>query len=166
MGMEVYYHFHKKKSMVKMQQMLAMKVALGEQGFELLKTAIAKARYTGKVVIGMDIAASEFYGPDKTHDLNFNHLLLHLSVVWHLQNNNGSQKNLRRRSQRFIQSFVSEYPIVSIEDPFDQDDWEHYSKLTNEIREKVEIVGNDLLVTNPCRSERLAKYNQVNTLPF
>lgn len=46
-------------------------------------------------------------------------------------------------------SFVSDYPIVSIEDPFDQDDWEHYSKLTGEIGEQVQIVGDDLLVTNP-----------------
>lgn len=46
-------------------------------------------------------------------------------------------------------SFVNDYPIVSIEDPFDQDDWEHYAKMTSEIGEKVQIVGDDLLVTNP-----------------
>lgn len=45
--------------------------------------------------------------------------------------------------------FVSEYPIVSIEDPFDQDDWTHYTKLTEEIGKQVQIVGDDLLVTNP-----------------
>ena len=38
---------------------------------------------------------------------------------------------------------------MSIEDPFDQDDWEHYAKMTAEIGEKVQIVGDDLLVTNP-----------------
>ena len=38
---------------------------------------------------------------------------------------------------------------MSIEDPFDQDDWEHYSKFTEKIGEKVQIVGDDLLVTNP-----------------
>ncbi|KAK5845742.1 hypothetical protein PVK06_001956 [Gossypium arboreum] len=123
-----------------------------EEGLELLKTAIAKARYIGKVVIGMDVAASEFYGLDKTHDLNFKTIMVH--------------KKILGDALKDLYNFVSEYPIVSIEDPFDQDDWEHYSKLTNEIGEKVEIVGDDLLVTNPCRSERLAKYNQVNTLPF
>lgn len=46
-------------------------------------------------------------------------------------------------------SFVSDYPIVSIEDPFDQDDWETYAKLTGEIGGQVQIVGDDLLVTNP-----------------
>lgn len=44
---------------------------------------------------------------------------------------------------------MSEYPIVSIEDPFDQDDWVHYAKMTEEIGEQVQIVGDDLLVTNP-----------------
>lgn len=44
---------------------------------------------------------------------------------------------------------MSGYPIVSIEDPFDQDDWEHYSELTGEIGAQVQIVGDDLLVTNP-----------------
>jgi beta-mannanase len=44
---------------------------------------------------------------------------------------------------------VSEYPIVSIEDPFDQDDWVHYAKMTEEIGDQVQIVGDDLLVTNP-----------------
>ena len=42
-----------------------------KEGLELLKTAIEKAGYTGKVVIGMDVAASEFYSSDKTYDLNF-----------------------------------------------------------------------------------------------
>ena len=46
-------------------------------------------------------------------------------------------------------SFIEEYPIESIEDPFDQDDWEHYSKFTAQVGEKVQIVGDDLLVTNP-----------------
>ena len=46
-------------------------------------------------------------------------------------------------------SFVSDYPIVSIEDPFDQDDWEHYAKMTAESGQHVQIVGDDLLVTNP-----------------
>jgi len=44
---------------------------------------------------------------------------------------------------------VADYPIVSIEDPFDQDDWEHYAKMTGEVGEQVQIVGDDLLVTNP-----------------
>jgi enolase len=44
---------------------------------------------------------------------------------------------------------VKEYPILTIEDPFDQDDWAHYSKITEIMGDKVQIVGDDLLVTNP-----------------
>ena len=66
-----------------------------------------------------------------------------------MQNNDGSQKISGDALKDLYKSFASEYPIVSIEDPFDQDDWEHYSKMTSEIGEKVQIVGDDLLVTNP-----------------
>lgn len=66
-----------------------------------------------------------------------------------MQNNDGSQKISGKELKDLYKSFVSEYPIVSIEDPFDQDDWEHYALMTSEIGEKVQIVGDDLLVTNP-----------------
>lgn len=46
---------------------------------------------------------------------------------------------------------MNKYPIVSIEDPFDQDDLETYTKLTAELGQRVQIVGDDLLVTNPTR---------------
>lgn len=55
------------------------------------------------------------------------------------------------------ESFITEYPIVYIEDPFDEDDWETYAKLTSEIGEKVQIVGDDLPVTNP-------KVNQIGSV--
>ncbi|URE02884.1 hypothetical protein MUK42_05415 [Musa troglodytarum] len=113
-----------------------------KEGLELLKTAIAKAGYTGKVVIGMDVAASEFYSEkDKTYDLNF-----------------------KEESENVYKSFVSEYPIVSIEDPFDQDDWTHYAKMTEEIGDKVQIVGDDLLVTNPTRVAKAIKEKACNAL--
>ncbi|KAF9623215.1 hypothetical protein IFM89_000576 [Coptis chinensis] len=121
MGLEVYHNLKENK-----------------EGLELLKTAIAKAGYTKEVVIGMDVAASEFYSTDKTYDLNFKE-----------ESNDGSQKISGDALKDLYKSFASEYPIVSIGDPFDQDDWEHYSKLTSEVGEKVQIVGDDLLVTNP-----------------
>ncbi|KAL5809707.1 hypothetical protein ACOSQ3_030398 [Xanthoceras sorbifolium] len=124
-----------------------------KEGLELLKTAIAKAGYTKQVVIGMDVAASEFYGSDKTYDLNFKE-----------ENNNGSQKISGEALKDLYKSFVSEYPIVSIEDPFDQDDWEHYAKMTAEVGEKVQIVGDDLLVTNPKRVEKAIKEKTCNAL--
>ncbi|KAF5940654.1 hypothetical protein HYC85_021821 [Camellia sinensis] len=124
-----------------------------KEGLELLKMAIAKAGYTGKVVIGMDVAASEFYGSDKTYDLNFKE-----------EKNDGSQKISGKQLKDLYKSFVTDYPIVSIEDPFDQDDWEHYSMMTSEIGEKVQIVGDDLLVTNPKRVEKAIKEKSCNAL--
>ncbi|CAN0926331.1 unnamed protein product [Linum grandiflorum] len=124
-----------------------------KEGLELLKTAIAKAGYTDKVVIGMDVAASEFYGSDKSYDLNFKE-----------ENNDGKAKISGEALKDLYKSFVAEYPISSIEDPFDQDDWEHYSKMTSEIGEKVQIVGDDLLVTNPKRVEKAIKEKSCNAL--
>lgn len=66
-----------------------------------------------------------------------------------LQDNDGSQRISGDALKDLYKSFVSEYPIVSIEDPFDQDDWQHYAKLTAEVGTNVQIVGDDLLVTNP-----------------
>ncbi|KVH99923.1 Enolase [Cynara cardunculus var. scolymus] len=123
------------------------------KGLELLKTAIGQAGYTGKVVIGMDVAASEFYGKDKMYDLNFKE-----------ENNNGSQKISGVQLKDLYKSFVNEYPIVSIEDPFDQDDWEHYGKMTAECGDKVQIVGDDLLVTNPTRVKKAIAEKTCNAL--
>ena len=75
-----------------------------------------------------------------------------------MQNNDGSQKISGEALKDLYKSFVSEYPIVSIEDPFDQDDWEHYAKLTAEVGANVQIVGDDLLVTNP-KVSRLVEQN-------
>lgn len=125
-----------------------------KEGLELLKTAIAKAGYTDKIVIGMDVAASEFYSDkDQTYDLNFKE-----------ENNDGSQKISGDSLKDVYKSFVSEYPIVSIEDPFDQDDWTHYAKFTEEIGQDVQIVGDDLLVTNPTRVAKAIQEKTCNAL--
>ena len=78
--------------------------------------------------------------------------LLSLSISWpivYFQNNDGSLKISGDALKDLYKSFLAEYPIVSIEDPFDEDDWEHYAKITREVGEKYQIVGDDLLVTNP-----------------
>jgi enolase len=135
-----------------------------KEGLELLKTAIAKAGYTDKVQIGMDVAASEFFdASNKQYDLNFKE-----------ENNDGSKKLSGDQLIELYKSFVAEYPICSIEDPFDQDDFEHYTKFTAAIGEKVQIVGDDLLVTNPKRVAKgidekmcnalLLKVNQIGTV--
>lgn len=162
MGVEVY---HNLKSVIKKKYGqdatnvgdeggFAPNIQENKEGLELLKTAIAKAGYTDKVVIGMDVAASEFYGEkDKTYDLNFKE-----------ENNNGKEKISGEQLKDLYKSFVSEYPIVSIEDPFDQDDWEHYAKMTAECGEQVQIVGDDLLVTNPTRVKKAIDEKTCNAL--
>ncbi|CAF2122945.1 unnamed protein product [Brassica rapa subsp. trilocularis] len=161
MGVEVY---HNLKSVIKKKYGqdatnvgdeggFAPNIQENKEGLELLKTAIEKAGYTGKVVIGMDVAASEFYSSDKTYDLNFKE-----------ENNNGSQKISGDALKDLYKSFVAEYPIVSIEDPFDQDDWEHYAKMTAECGDNVQIVGDDLLVTNPKRVAKAIAEKSCNAL--
>nr|ANJ04664.1 enolase 2 [Nilaparvata lugens] len=161
MGCEVYHHLKaviKKKygqdaTNVGDEGGFAPNIQENKEGLELLKTAIEKAGYTGKVVIGMDVAASEFFLKDKSYDLNFKE-----------ENNDGSQKISGDQLKDLYKTFVSEYPIVSIEDPFDQDDWETYAKLTTEMGEQVQIVGDDLLVTNPKRVAKAIAEKTCNAL--
>jgi enolase len=111
------------------------------EGLELLRVAIEKSGYTGKVEIGMDVAASEFWNAEKQrYDLDFK-----------TPDNDGSQLLTAEELARVYTDFVESFPIVSIEDPFDQDDWPGYTALTSSIGERVQIVGDDLLVTNPKR---------------
>ena len=129
------------------------------EGLELLKSAIAKAGYNGKVRIGMDVAASEFFENGK-YNLNFK----------------GDKKELKTGDEmiKLYQNFIKDFGIISIEDPFDQDDWKSYSKLNSEIGSDVQIVGDDLLVTNTKRIKEaiekkacnalLLKLNQIGTV--
>ena len=74
-----------------------------------LQEAISKAGYTGKIEIGMDVAASEFYKQNNVYDLDFK-----------TQNNDGSQKISGDQLRELYLGFCKEFPITSIEDPFDQ----------------------------------------------
>jgi len=108
-----------------------------DEGLKLLIEAIEKAGYTGKIKIGMDVAASEFC-KDKKYDLDF-------------KNEASKPEDYLTGDQMtdMYKKFCADYPVVSIEDPFDQDDWEAYTKMTSEMN--IQIVGDDLLVTNPAR---------------
>jgi len=111
------------------------------EGLELIKEAIARAGYTGKVQIGMDSAASEFYIAEKKgYDLDFK-----------TKDNDGSQVISSDKLGDLYKDFIKHFPIITLEDTFDQDDWHAWSKLTSEIGETIQIVGDDLLVTNPKR---------------
>lgn len=125
-----------------------------EEGLELLSQAIKQSGHEEKVKIAMDVAASEFYDEkEKVYDLDF-------------KNPHKDAKD-RLTSSQMVDLFVKmaeKYPIFSIEDPFDQDDWNGYAQLTAKIGDKVKIVGDDLLVTNPLRSEKAIKEKACNYL--
>jgi len=123
------------------------------EGLELVKEAIAKAGYTDKVKIGMDIAASEFCKGSKQYDLDFK-----------TANNDGSQVVSSDQLGDLYKQFCKQFPVVSLEDIFDQDDWESWSKLTAEIGKDVQIVGDDLLVTNPKRIKQAIEKKACNAL--
>merc|ERR1719398_264741 len=110
-------------------------IQANEDGLVLIMEAIKKAGYEGKIVIGMDSAASEFF-KDGKYDLDF-------------KNPETKEEDWITSDQllEMYQGFIKDYPVVSIEDPFDQDDWEGYAKLTAST--EIQIVGDDLLVTNP-----------------
>ena len=145
MGVEVY---HSLKAVVKKKYGqdatnvgdeggFAPNIQDNREGLELLKAAIEKAGYTGKIQIGMDTAASEFY-TDGMYDLDFKS-----------PNPDPKKRLTGEQLITLYKDFIASYPIVTIEDAFDQDDWHHWTLLT--ACTDIQIVGDDLLVTNPKR---------------
>uniref|UniRef100_A0A8C6V1U5 phosphopyruvate hydratase n=1 Tax=Neogobius melanostomus TaxID=47308 RepID=A0A8C6V1U5_9GOBI len=119
------------------------------KSLELIKTAIEKAGFTDKVVIGMDVAASEFFIEGK-YDLDF-------------KSPPNAARNISADELAGIyQGFINNYPVVSIEDPFDQDDWEAWTKFTSSVG--IQVVGDDLTVTNPRRIQKAVEDKACNCL--
>lgn len=129
----------------------APNIASNEEGLNLVNAAIEKAGYTGKVKIGMDVAASEFLTEDKHYDLDFK-----------TANNDGSQKKTGAEMLDLYKSFCTEYPVITIEDPFDQDDWDNTKALTT--ADICQVVGDDLTVTNPEKVKKAIETKTCNGL--
>merc|ERR1712083_956422 len=125
------------------------------EGLNLVVEAIEKAGYTGKVKIGMDVAASEFYTDDKMYDLDFK---------TEGDAKDATQKITGEALTEMYKAFTENYPVVSIEDPFDQDDFPAYGNMTTLMGEKCQIVGDDLLVTNPTRVQKAIDEKACNAL--
>jgi len=121
-----------------------------KEGLELLKIAIANAGYTDKIEIGMDVAASEFY-QDGKYNLDFKSAEKDESKII-----TGSQL------ADLYQSFIADYPIVSIEDAFDQDDWTSWSDFMS--KTGIQIVGDDLTVTSVKRMKTAIEKKACNCL--
>ena len=163
-GVEI---FHKLKEAIKSR---GLSTAVGDEGgfapnlsstkeaIEFLIQAIEKAGYKPgeDVFIALDPAASEFYEEEKG--------------VYRLERRERSAKQM----VRFYSELVRQYPIISIEDGLSQEDWEGWRLLTQTVGNKVQIVGDDLFVTNTSRLKRgieegsansiLIKLNQIGTL--
>ncbi|XP_028714285.1 alpha-enolase isoform X4 [Peromyscus leucopus] len=120
-----------------------------KEALELLKNAIGKAGYTDQVVIGMDVAASEFFRSGK-YDLDFK------------SPDDASRYITPDQLADLYKSFIRDYPVVSIEDPFDQDDWEAWKKFTASAG--IQVVGDDLTVTNPKRIAKAVSEKSCNCL--
>merc|ERR1712168_1732962 len=176
MGSETYHHLKsltKKKfgqdaTNVGDEGGFAPNILVNSDALDLIVEAIKVAGYTGKIGIAMDVAASEFWKDDlKKYDLDF-------------KNDDAGDVNDESRYLTPTQladlycSFIEKYPIVSIEDPFDQDDWQGYVDFTARVGVNTQVVGDDLLVTNPTRIQTaldkkacnalLLKVNQISTL--
>ena len=108
----------------------APNLSSNKEGFDLIIDAINKAGYIpGKdVFLAIDVAASEFYKDGKYHvdnkDLTTDELI------------------------SFYEELINTYPIISIEDPVDENDWEGFSKITAQLGDRIQLVGDDLFVTN------------------
>ena len=128
----------------------APNVSGAEESLELLVEAIAKAGYEGKIKIALDVASSEFYKEGK-YDLDFKN-----------PNSDPSKWISGQELADIYLGLVKKYPIVSVEDPFDQDDWEAWSHFTK--NSGIQIVGDDLTVTNPIRIKTAIEKKACNGL--
>ncbi len=120
------------------------------EAVEVILEAIHKAGYKAgeQVCIALDPAASELYEEDtKTYNLR-----------------KEGRKLSGEEMVAFWKSWVDQYPIVSLEDGLAQDDWDSWKMLTQQIGDRVQIVGDDLLVTNPERVRRAIKEKSANAL--
>ncbi|MDJ0339209.1 phosphopyruvate hydratase [Cryobacterium sp. PH31-O1] len=161
-GVETYH------SLKALLQSKGLSTGLGDEGgfapnlpsnraaLDLIVEAIENAGYVpGKdIALALDVAASEFF---KDGSYNFE-----------------GKKLSAAEMSAYYAELVTDYPLVSLEDPLEEDDWDGYVHLTAELGDKVQIVGDDLFVTNPVRLAKglelkaansiLVKVNQIGTL--
>ncbi len=167
MGSEIFHHLKKVlknknyNTAVGDEGGFAPDLDSNEEAVEVILNAIEKAGYIpgDEVVIALDPATAEFYNADKG--------------VYEFRWSDGSERSSEDMVE-FWSNWVDKYPIVSIEDALDENDWDGWKKLTDAIGDKVQLVGDDLFVTNTERLARgikqgvansiLIKVNQIGTL--
>merc|ERR1719335_1015036 len=132
----------------------AIPVQDNNEALDVLMEAIEKAGHKDKVKLGTDVAASEFWEADnKKYNLDFK-----------AENAAEDMKKTGEEMIAYYEDWINNYPFVSIEDPFDQDDWDSYAAFQEKIGEKIQIVGDDLLVTNPKRVTAAIEKKACNAL--
>ncbi len=167
MGVEIFHHLKKVlkdkgySTNVGDEGGFAPNLKSNEEAIETVLSAIEKAGYRPgeDVYIAMDAASSEFYVADEN--------------VYHLKKSTGD-KLTPAQMVDYWKSWTEKYPILSIEDGLAEDDWEGWKLLTQTIGQKVQLVGDDLFVTNTKRlstgieqgiaNSILVKVNQIGTL--
>ena len=129
-----------------------------EEGFMLIQEAILKAGYTPGIDVNMaiDVAASEFYQDGKYYLKGENRVLDTNELI------------------NYYEELINKYPIISIEDPVDENDWEGFTLITEKLGNRIQLVGDDLFVTNKEYLQKgienkagnaiLLKVNQIGTL--
>lgn len=163
-GVEVY---HTLKNVLKKQGLatglgdeggFAPKMKTNEDSLKYIMDAISAAGYEpGKQIgIALDVASSEFYNKD--------------NGMYHFD---GEDRDAAYMLD-FYEKLVDEFPIVSIEDPFQEEGWEDWAKITKALGDRLQFVGDDLFVTNPVRLKKgidmgagnslLVKLNQIGTV--
>jgi len=164
MGVEVFHHL---KLVLQSREMstavgdeggFAPNLSSNEEALDVILEAIHNARYKAgrDIFIALDVAASELYKDGK----------------YQLESEGKSLSS--KDMVNYLRGFVEKYPIISIEDGLSEDDWEGWTHLTAELGEKIQIVGDDLTVTNKSRLRRsidekcmnaiLIKLNQIGTV--
>ena len=128
------------------------------EGFELIMEAIKRAGYVPgtDVCMAIDVAASEFYENGKYHLIGENRVLTTEELI------------------EYYEELLSKYPIISIEDPVDENDWEGFRLVTEKLGQRIQLVGDDLFVTNKkclqmgidnnAGNAILLKVNQIGTI--
>ena len=165
MGVEVFHHLKNvlseqgKNTAVGDEGGFAPDLASNEEAIELVLRAIEKAGYRPgeDLVITLDAAATEFFEDGE--------------YVFHWS---GGERRDAAGMVEFWKEWVDKYPIRSLEDPLDENDWHGWKQLTDAVGERVQIVGDDIFVTNVDRLEQgirdgvanaiLVKVNQIGTL--
>jgi len=166
MGAEVFHNLKKvlsekgKNTAVGDEGGFAPDLSSNDEAVEVILTAIERAGYRPgeDIVLAIDAAASEFYSDEGEY---------------HFRWSTGERFDSQGMVQ-FWAEWLQKYPIRSVEDALDENDWDGWKALTREVGDKVQIVGDDIFVTNPARLERgiregvgnaiLIKVNQIGTL--